>query len=144
MIISHKKQRLHDDATPSGVYVPNMLPRLAHEFAFTVPPNTSGELRQNIPASGVVERVLIRIYQGAQLNLRLRPYIVRPRQHHDLITFAPGGKQWFDGDDDFYIYQISAEVNRDEAFAVWYHNLQATHTYDFRVTIEVNYAEVMD
>lgn len=136
-------QRLHD-APDAGLVVspPYFLPRLAHEFSLSVAPGVSGVLTQAVPADGVVERMTVRIYQGAQLQLRLRPYVIRPRQEeYSLVRFAaPPAKQFLDGDDDFFIYLLYVDVTDKDTLAVWYHNLQATHTYDFRVAVEINYA----
>lgn len=139
MMMSYK-QVLHDAPDAGLVYVPYHLPRLTHDFARQVAPLTEGVMQINIPGPGLIERLAIRIYQGAQLNLRINPYLVRPRQNLNLINYVTGGKQFVDGDDDNYIYNLSIECNQDDALAVWFSNLQATHAYDFRVSVEINYA----
>lgn len=115
------------------------MPRIAHDFSLSVLPDTSGVLEQRAFADGTVERISVRIYQGPELDLHLDPYVMRFNQRRqDLIHYV--GKKYIDGDDDRYIYAVNVPIRMDELLVVFYSNLDPAYTYDFRVTIEVDYA----
>lgn len=120
---------------------PEGLRRIPFRLAASVAPASTVKVEQPIPRDGTVERVRVRVYAGAELALRITPYVVNEKgQRRDLIVFA--GKDYIDGDDDTFEFQVREPVylaNGDK-LVVSATNTSATYTYDFAVDIEVDFA----
>jgi hypothetical protein len=135
-----------------GVFVgsPMEMPRIAHEFAIqaaggTVPPAwpTVAAGRLVVPAfnDGTIENLSLRIYLGPALDLRVDPYLMRFNgRRQNLIEYVTGGKQFLDGDDDRYSFNVSIPIRRNELIVCDYWNLDLVNPYDFRLTVEIDYA----
>ena len=106
-----------------------------------VPAGATGrKMRYSIPKSGTVESVSVRIYEGAELDLELTPYIDHEGDDGttDLITQV--GKEHIDGDDDVYRYSVSLPVSREDTLVISATNQSDQYDYDYRVNVEIDFA----
>lgn len=107
-------------------------------FASDVPPNSTVTLRRRLQEEGTVEKVRVRIYPGAELDLRVEPFIeIGDSNSHrlPLITYGGNGKTYVDGDDDTFEFQVSEFVDGDEVVGVRAENLDGSNTYDFAMDV---------
>lgn len=101
----------------------------------------SGRAEKIILAPCTIEQVRIRIYIGPQLDLILRPYLLRYNEMvEDLIRYADGAKQYLDGDDDHIEGFISRPALPGEKVVVWYQNKNLVYPYDFAMDFVIEYA----
>jgi len=91
---------------------------------------------------GVIQgKLQIRIYAGPELDLTLYPVINRVGDVESNIIQYVGDKEYIDGDDDAYEWDIFIPVKKGEQFKVKAVNANATHAYDYRVNFSVNYVK---
>ena len=116
--------------------------REAFRLAFQVPAAGSGELTERVRGDCTLERLSVRIYIGAQLDLKLTPMIQRAAAggiREPLIKYAPGGKQYIDGDDDTFVWSVSVPMQVDDEIVIGYVNDDVANAYDFACDFEVDY-----
>jgi len=89
---------------------------------------------------GVVQgKLQIRIYPGPELELKLYPKIRRLGDvDSDVITYV-GDKDYVDGDNDAYQWDVFIPVRKGEKFRVTAVNENSSYAYDYRVNFAVNY-----
>lgn len=116
-------------------------------FATSVGPNSTEVLNYEVPEDVTVERLSVRIYRGAELELRLSPFVDRDRaddreRREPLVTFE--GKQYIDGDDDFFEFDLAIPVEEGQEIGVEVENLDGTYTYNFSAIVELDSAGGLD
>jgi hypothetical protein len=117
----------------------------SYRFAAKVPANTGWSETDTlrVAGDGTVERVRVRIYIGAQLDLKLRVWLRRKnggKVDEPLIKFVKGMKDYIDGDDDDFSFEIGVPVYLDDEIVVEYKNDDPLNAYDFSVDVEIDYA----
>ena len=116
--------------------------REAFRLALQVAASGSGEISERVRGDCTLEKVSMRIYIGAQLDLRLTPMIERASAggiREPIIKYAPGGKQYIDGDDDGFVWSMSVPLQVDDNIVIGYVNNDVANAYDFAVDFEVDY-----
>lgn len=114
--------------------------RTSYHFAFAIPAAGSGRLSKTIPAPCTIEKMTIRIYPGAVLNVHLDPYILKTNnRRYNVIDYVSGGKQYIDGDNDTLIFDVGHPAQVDDQLVVDYINIDAVNAYDFVVDFEVDF-----
>ena len=106
-----------------------------------VPAGATGrKMEYRIPKSGTVESVSFRIYEGAELDLEITPYIDHEGDDGttDLITQV--GKDHIDGDDDVYSFSVSVPVSREDTLVISATNQNSQYDYDYRANVEIDFA----
>ncbi|MFC7131654.1 MULTISPECIES: hypothetical protein [Salinibaculum] len=121
-------------------------PRDSVRFADRVAPNSTGDGSHvetyEVQEGATVEQVDVRIYRGAELDLRVRPFIRRgddgSRREIDLIQFQ--GKQYIDGDGDHFEFTVSQAAERGDLVGVEVENHDDTYGYDYAVDMALDRA----
>lgn len=117
--------------------------REAFRMALQVPAGGSGEIEERIRGNCTLERATLRIYIGAQLDLKIMPCIARAyaggEVREPLIKYATGGKAYLDGDDDDFSWSLSIPLEVDDKIIVAYRNDDLVNAYDFAFDFEVDY-----
>lgn len=91
-------------------------------------------------ADGVLQgKLIIRIYAGPELALRIYPKIVRKSDVEEHLIHYMGEKDYIDGDDDFFEWEIHKIVKRGDKLEVAATNANASYAYDYRLNCSVNY-----
>lgn len=93
----------------------------------------------SIDSDGTVERLTLRIYRGAETDLRLYPRIVREGNSIPLIETA--GKTYIDGDDDHWEWTLAQPVQQGDRLSIRAVNNDDTNPHNWRATVEVDYLE---
>jgi hypothetical protein len=124
---------------------PGALRRVSYPFRVTVPADTTITLNQPVPRDGTIERIRVRFYAGTELAVRVFPYVQDERgTRKPLLSFPVGGKQWIDGDDDSFPFEIREPVfiKPKDRIYVEFKNTQLAggFNYDVAVDIEVDHA----
>lgn len=85
-----------------------------------------------------VEQVDVRIYPGAGLALRLE--ILKKDDQTDVTTpiVRTRGKDYLDGDDDTYSFDLSEPIKEDDQIVVRATNLADSNEYNFRVNFDID------
>jgi len=85
-----------------------------------------------------VEQVDVRIYPGAGLALRLE--ILKKDDQTDVTTpiVRTRGKDYLDGDDDTYSFDLSEPIKEDDQIVVRAANLADSNEYNFRVNFDID------
>jgi hypothetical protein len=113
--------------------------RDAYSIAESVAAGATSEQTIELPADATIERVQVRIYVGAELDLELQP-IIRDDTGTERPIVKFGGKNYIDGDDDFYQFSPSKPVKDNEEIVIRATNNDATVALDYRVNLDVDYA----
>lgn len=114
-------------------------------LAATVPAGQTLTVERRIQQDCTLVAMRIRIYVGAQLALRLTPYIVNARgQRRDLVAWGDGAaaKRYIDGDDDLYEYSLSEPIDADadERICIDAVNTDAANALDFSADFGLDYS----
>lgn len=101
---------------------------------------TDQEVSITLDSDATVERLSIRIYPGAELDLQLVP-VVRTSgggsRDRPLLEFA--GKEYVDGDDDMYVWELSKPVEEGDEIVMKATNNDGSNAYDYRANFDVDY-----
>jgi hypothetical protein len=124
---------------------PGALRRVSYPFRVTVPAGGSITLNQPVPRDGTVERIKVRFYAGTELAVQVVPFVRDERgTQKPLLAFVKGGKQFVDGDDDSFVFEIREPVfvKGKESLFVQFTNTQLAggFNYDVAVDIEIDHA----
>lgn len=116
-------------------------PRDGVTLSDQVPASTTGqEVTYEVDSDATIERIQIRIYEGAELDLQLEP-IRRTTEgatpDQPLLEYA--GKSYIDGDDDVYEFVVSEAIHNGEKIVIKATNNDGSNAYDYRVNVDVDY-----
>lgn len=112
----------------------------AVSFSDHVPAGDSTELTLTLPADATVERLAVRIYTGAELDLQLRAEVQQGENAPARPLVQHVGKDYIDGDDDFHEWDLSQSVEEGDAIVITAENNDGSNAYDFRANMDIDYA----
>lgn len=112
-------------------------------FGKNVPAIASGEQKHQVDRAGSIERVELRIYTGAELDLDLELY-VDPTEGNRRAIVELEGKTTIDGDDDKYVWHPSHPFEEDDEIVVKFENQDTNNDYDYRVNMDIDYRNKID
>lgn len=98
---------------------------------------TNQTLTYPVAFAGTVRNVHVRMFAGNQLSLQLKPQRLRREELQSLVSYAGGGKQYIDGDDETEDFSTSVDVQPGDVLQVTYTNTDATNAYDFAVDLTI-------
>lgn len=113
-------------------------PKSGSTIAKQVPATDQDRVSWRVPRDGTLEKLAVRIYIGAENTLRLNVY----HEHEDggqELLIQPQGKNFIDGDDDRWEWDLAVPVRQNDAIVVDYENTDGTNAHNFRVTLDVDY-----
>lgn len=104
-------------------------------------PESSITLTKEVEEDATVEEVTVRIYRGAELALHIEPFVKRDGRRFGLVEFF--GKEYIDGDGDFFEFKTSEGVEEADLVGVDVENTAPTGTeqnltYDFAVDMTLD------
>lgn len=102
-----------------------------------VPANSESTTSIEVPSDGTIERVQIRIYTGAELDLQLEP-VIRTESGQERPIVKLRGKSVIDGDDDFYEFVPVKPIQDNDQIIIKATN-NGANALDYRVNIDVDY-----
>jgi hypothetical protein len=111
-------------------------------IAGAVGPGNEATWRHEMGSDATIEQLDVRIYTGAELDLRVSPFVEYGTDQSNrlpLIKFA-GDKDYVDGEGDSWEFPISEGVERSEFIGVSVENVDDSYTYDFAVDFVVDRA----
>lgn len=101
---------------------------------------TNRAVKVEVDTDATIERMSFRIYPGAELDLELVPYVYETgggRRKRPILEF--GGKEYVDGDDDRYPFEVSEPIEEGEEIVIEATNRDGSNAYDYRVNFDVDY-----
>jgi len=103
-------------------------------------PGASDELRHSLEVDATIEKITVRIYRGAELDLEVKPSVAYDADEGrasnvPLITFVDGGKQYVDGDGDRWEFPVSVPVTEGDEIVVKVNNTDPDNGYDYAVDV---------
>lgn len=111
-------------------------------FSGQVSPDSTETYTKTVQDPATVEEVSVRFYAGPRLDLQVTPFVDvgegSQSNRIPLIDFR--GKQYVDGDDDYWIFPVSESVERDDTLGVEVVNVDGTNSYDFSCDLVVDRA----
>lgn len=115
-------------------------------FRQDIPPSTTKTITEVVKAKGEVIEVRLRFYPGQERSLQVRPFLkLAELQAEDLFTWGGSNNgtgapdKFLSGDDDYFVYPVSATVDRVDQVAVWVNNSDPTYTYTLVCDVVVQY-----
>lgn len=116
-------------------------PKDGFSLSDQVPGGATGrEVSARVDTDATIERISIRIYQGPELDLELEP-MVRERgggsRKRPILEYS--GKEYVDGDDDLYVWDVAEPVEEGEEIVVEATNRDGSNAYDYRANFDVDY-----
>jgi hypothetical protein len=115
--------------------------REGYLFSAPVAAGTTVELTQLIDQAGVIVEHFVRIYDGPETTLQYESFIEDPKGNRmSIIKYASGtgAKNYLDGNDDEFNFQIRVPVRRGDTLVVKVTNASA-FDYDAHASMEVDY-----
>lgn len=106
-------------------------------FAEQVPATEEDRLSWKVENPATLEGVSARIYRGAENTLRLNLYHIA--QGGEVEIVEPIGKDYIDGDDDVYEWQISRSLQVGDRLQVKHHNTDGANAHNYRVNMDIDY-----
>lgn len=107
--------------------------RRSLRFSDRTSPSTVDEAMRMIQQDATVEHVSVRIYEGAQLDLQIEPYVKSGGSIFSLIDYE--GKEYVDGDDDVWEFHVSESVREEDYVGVKVTNTSGNYAYDWSVDV---------
>jgi hypothetical protein len=105
-------------------------------FSESVDPDSSITLTKEVEEDATVEQLDVRIYRGAELALRVTPFVKRDNRRFELVEFR--GKDYIDGDGDFWEFSVSEAVETEDQIGVEVENVDDEYLFDFAVNMTVD------
>ena len=116
--------------------------RESHRFASQVAGGGSEEHTHKMQEDATVEQVTVRFYPGPRRDLHITPFVeresTRRKDRQDLVELH--GKDYIDGDNDLWVFDVSHEVEKGDTIGVHADNVEPDHDYDFICDVAVDYA----
>lgn len=117
--------------------------REAYIFAAEQAVSTVKDYEKTIRAVGTVTTISVRIYDGPETALRLQ--VFKKNQLGELQSLVQysgtsGAKDYIDGNDDTFKFDIRVPIEREDKLIVRANNTSASYAYDFAVHIEIDFA----
>lgn len=100
---------------------------------------TNSDQEYTVRGDGTIERFVVRIYEGAELDLELKPQVLMPGASQPVPLIDLEGKGHIDGDDDVYEWDLSRPVPEDSVIRIRATNQDGTNPYDYRANLEIEY-----
>lgn len=127
-IISDRNTTAESDGDRDGMTIGDHVPAGA----------TGREASITLDAPATIEHLSVRIYQGAQLDLELRP-VVRHKDNTEQPLLEYAGKTYVDGDDDRWDWPLSKSIEEEEEIVIYATNRDGSNAYDYRVNVAIDY-----
>lgn len=107
-------------------------------FAERVAADSTETFEHQIREESTIERLVVRIYPGAELDLRVKPYrkVSEDGPREPLITYE--GKQYIDGDDDKWKFDLVEEAKPGDYVGVEVENVNTQYAYDFAAHVSLD------
>jgi len=94
-----------------------------------------------IEGNGIIQgSVELRLYSGAELDLRIKP-MIRSQEKVLRPIIALKGKDYIDGDDDIYRWVVNLPVFKGEYIVLQADNVDAVNAFDYRFNFSINYSK---
>lgn len=102
--------------------------------------STTDTLQERIKADGTIEEMRVRFYPGQQKALQVEVVVEHKGQQAEYLYTSPAtGERYLSGDDDYFIFPLTCEVEYDDFVKVRAVNTDATYDYDLAVDVLVDY-----
>jgi len=107
-------------------------------FSTTVEAGSSDVQEYDVSDPATIEQLSIRIYPGAETDLEIVPQVLKDQTNtaESLVRFQ--GKEYVDGDDDVFEWDLSVPVVEDDKIQIRAENKDANNPYDYRVNVEID------
>jgi len=98
-------------------------------------------ITERVKDKGEIIEVRVKFYPGQERSLQVKPFVqLFNSMSEDLFTWAGGTTDKFlSGDDDYFVYPVSASVVADDNVAVWVSNTDSVNTYTLVCDVVVSY-----
>jgi hypothetical protein len=109
-------------------------------FRKDILPNSNVLLKERIKDTGRVTEIRVRFYPGQERQLQVKPYgLLTGNRAEDVLTYVGGTETYLTGDNDYFVFPVSLELNMDDEFAVSAVNLSSSYTYTLVCDVVVQY-----
>lgn len=97
-------------------------------------------LKERVKADGQLTEIRVRFYPGNQLALKVKPYVKhKGNKDEDVFTYAAGTDSLLAGDDDYFVFPVTVDVENDDEVVVFAQNTETTFTYSVVVDMVLQY-----
>lgn len=103
-------------------------------------------ITERIKDKGEIIEVRVRFYPGQERALQVRPFVqLFNLQTEDLLTWGGSTNgsgspdRFLSGDEDYFVFPVSASVVADDNIAVWVNNTDLVYTYTLVCDVVVQY-----
>ena len=111
--------------------------RVPISFGEEVPAASTERIRHEVEHDATIEKVGIRIYRGAELDVRVRVE-VHKQWGNEYSAIEQEGKGFIDGDDDRYLFSLAEPVEEGDEVVIEVENRDGSNAYDARVNVELD------
>jgi hypothetical protein len=109
-------------------------------FRKDIAPNTTDVLHERVKHDGRVKEIRVRFYRGVEQSLKVRPFIEhKGNRIEEVFTYPNTAKPFLDGEDDYFLFPVTVDVEYDDYIKVWGQNTDATYTYTLVCDVVVEY-----
>lgn len=107
-------------------------------FAEQVSAGSTSSLEHEVREPSTIERLIIRIYPGAELDLRVKPYVEIAGDGPKVPLLTYEGKEYVDGDDDKWEFDLVESVDPGDKVGVEVTNVNSNYAYDYAAHISLD------
>lgn len=107
-------------------------------FAEQVSAGSTSSLEHEVREPSTIERLIIRIYPGAELDLRVKPYVEIGGDGPKVPLLTYEGKEYVDGDDDKWEFDLVESVDPGDKVGVEVTNVNSNYAYDYAAHISLD------
>lgn len=108
-------------------------------FRQNVPKGTTINLRERIKADGTIEKVIVRFFAGQEMDLKVKPQLVKKGDMYvDLIKYV-GDEKTLSGEDDTFTFDTSLAVENDDEILITAENINLDFDYTLMCIVQIDY-----
>lgn len=92
-------------------------------------------LDERIKSNGRIVEVRVRFYDGSEGSFHVRPYVLHKGSlQENVVSYPDQGEQFISGNDDYFNFPVSVDVENDDQLKVWAEN---TSTFLYTLVVDV-------
>lgn len=111
----------------------------ALHFARKVSAGTTGSFKYGVQKDGTIESLTVRIYSGAEDQLRLNIYVLdQETDSKKKVVETPDEQGFIGGNEDVYEFDVSKEVTSDDFILIEYENDDGSNPHRYKMNLQID------
>jgi hypothetical protein len=109
-------------------------------MTFDINPSSSMTIKERLKDFGTITQINMLFYSGPQGDLQLRPVVIhKGKQTDDFFTYPKGTEPYISGDNIFFEFPVSLDVENDDELVLYAENKDANNVYTVVCHVIIEY-----